>query len=130
LKIYIASKTNHAARWRALRSSGVPVSCTWIDEAGAYETLDWPDLWERCIREAAGADVFILYCEEGEVLKGAFVELGSAACRGKAYLWWVGPVEGNVPRMGRLHFADSINEVLGYYSIDSPIPPGTAKEAK
>ena len=81
--IYIASKTTHGARWRALRASGVPIISTWIDEAEAGATSNWPDLWHRCVREARQAAATIVYREQGEVLKGAFVEMGAALAAGR-----------------------------------------------
>ncbi|HEX2554191.1 MAG TPA: hypothetical protein VHL98_10845 [Microvirga sp.] len=81
--IYIASKTTHAARWRDLRSAGLPIISTWIDEAGKGETACFADLWRRCVSEAASADALIVYREPGEVLKGAFVEVGAALASGK-----------------------------------------------
>lgn len=80
--IYLASKTTHAPRWRQLRSNGVPIISTWIDEAGQGESKCLADLWMRCIDEAAGATCVIIYREQGEVLKGAFVEAGAALAVG------------------------------------------------
>ncbi len=80
--IYIASKVRHAAKWRDLRSRGVPVISTWIDEAGEGETGDWPDLWSRCVSEAKNARWLIVYREGDEVLKGALVEVGAALALG------------------------------------------------
>lgn len=34
LKIYVASKTRHAAKWKALINKGYNIISTWIDEAG------------------------------------------------------------------------------------------------
>lgn len=77
--IYIASKTKHADRWRFLRDTlGDPIISTWIDEAGAGETSDHHDLWNRCITEASNCALLIVYREKDEVLKGAWVELGCA----------------------------------------------------
>jgi hypothetical protein len=76
--IYIASKTTHANRWKELRAAGHPIISTWIDEAGPGETSDFPDLWTRCIDEASACDALIVYCEDGETLKGAWVEVGAA----------------------------------------------------
>lgn len=81
-RIYMASKTAHAPRWRQLRAEGVPIISTWIDEAGKGETADFTDLWERCVDEAATATAVIVYREPGEVLKGAFVEVGAALSMG------------------------------------------------
>jgi hypothetical protein len=80
-RVYGASKTRHAPMWRGLRDAGWNIISTWIDEAGDGQSL-WPDLWTRCIFEAASADALILYAEEGDVLKGAFVEAGAALSAG------------------------------------------------
>lgn len=81
--IYIASKTKHGPRWRALRAAGEPIISTWIDEAEVGATSDWPDLWIRCVGEASCAAVTIVYAEAGEVLKGAWVEVGAALACGR-----------------------------------------------
>lgn len=83
MTIYTASKTKHAAIWRALRASGYAVVSTWIDEAGEGETADMSELAQRSIREAASADVTLLYCEPGDLLKGALIEAGAALAAGK-----------------------------------------------
>lgn len=83
MKIYMASKAKHGPRWRALRDDhGVPINSSWIDEAEEGLTSDWADLWSRCVNEACEADAVILYCEPGEVLKGALVEVGAALAVG------------------------------------------------
>jgi hypothetical protein len=78
IKIYIASKTKHADKWRKLRAKGHDIISTWIDEAGQGESKDLADLAERCINEAKSADRLILYCESEDFLKGALVEVGAA----------------------------------------------------
>ncbi len=81
--IYIASKTTHAAQWRTLRDRGAPIISTWIDEAGAGETSNWPDLWSRCVSEASSASALVVFRNENsEVLKGAWVEVGAALASG------------------------------------------------
>lgn len=78
MKIYIASKTRHAAKWRKLREKGFEIISTWIDEAGKGETKDFKDLAIRCINEAKTADKVILYSDNDENLKGALMEVGAA----------------------------------------------------
>lgn len=80
---YVASKTTHAWRWRALRNRGHRINSTWIDEADEGQSADYADLAARCIAEAAAADALILYCEGGEMLKGALIEVGAALAAGK-----------------------------------------------
>lgn len=82
-RIYIASRTRHAARWKALRDQGCPIVSSWIDEAGPGETADWQDLWDRCIAEASQASALIVYAEDDDkYLKGALVEVGAALSHG------------------------------------------------
>jgi len=91
--IYITSKTRHAERWRSLRSDGVPIISTWIDEAGVGEVLDWRDLWRRCISEIASSSTLIVYIEPGDVLKGTLVEVGAALANNVPVLVVGDPVE-------------------------------------
>jgi hypothetical protein len=88
--IYIASKTIHAPKWLAFRAAGHKITCSWIDEAKPGDSPSLENLWVRCINEAREADVLILYCEEGEQLKGAYVELGAALAHEVPCIW-VGP---------------------------------------
>jgi hypothetical protein len=80
---YIASKTKHAEFWRANRNGGDRITSTWIDEAEEGQTADYAELASRCLREIQEADYLILYCEEGELLKGALLEAGMALALGK-----------------------------------------------
>lgn len=77
-RIYIASKTKHADKWIKLRSEGVNIISTWIDEAGAGQSPDMSDLCRRCVSESVQCDAMIVYAEEGDYLKGAFIEMGVA----------------------------------------------------
>lgn len=81
-RIYVASRTRHAYRWREARAYGYPVCSTWIDEAGEGESPCLSDLWDRCVLEASTADALVVYRERGEVLKGAYVEVGAALSSG------------------------------------------------
>lgn len=92
--IYGASKSKHGAMWQRLRASGVPIISTWIDECGPGES-NMIELWDRCIAEASRADATIVYAEPGDVMKGAFVEVGAALASGKR-VFWVGPCDGSV----------------------------------
>lgn len=76
--IYTASKTKHAHKWQFLRSLGWNINSTWIDEAGANESDDLSDLAIRCVKEVMTANQLILYCEDGEILKGGLIEFGIA----------------------------------------------------
>lgn len=127
-RIYIASKTRHAARWRALRAEGVPIISTWIDEAGPGETRDFTGLWERCVHEAATATVVILYAEPGDVLEGAFIEVGAALAFDVPVL-----VVGEQPgwswtRHPLVSLVDSVEEAIRWATVElGPlvVPPAT-----
>lgn len=95
--IYTASKTKHAQKWIDLRASGVNVISTWIDEAGEGASPDLHDLCYRCINEAIECDAMIVYSEDGDYLKGAFIEMGVALAHNK-FVVLVGNVlpEGSV----------------------------------
>lgn len=86
MKIYVASKTRHAEKWKALRAAGVPINSTWIDKAVDKASPSLSDLWIRCVSEAAEADALIIYADHGggrEILKGAFIEAGAALASGR-----------------------------------------------
>lgn len=82
MKIYMASKVKHAPKWLELRDRGAPIISTWIDEWQPNASKDHQDLWRRCVDEAHRADVLIAYREEGEIFKGAPVEIGAALAGG------------------------------------------------
>jgi hypothetical protein len=96
--IYVASKTRHAAMWREYKAAGLPINSTWIYEAGPGETDSFQDLWIRCISEASEALCLIAYAEDGDILKGAFIEIGAALASGKNVL-----VVGFDPSLSFLH---------------------------
>ena len=96
--IYVASKTKHAAMWRQYKAAGLPIISTWIYEAELGETTSFGDLWCRCINEASDALCLLAYAEDGDVLKGAFVEIGAALASGKNVL-----VVGLDPALSVLH---------------------------
>ena len=109
--IYIASKTKHAARWQALKASGVPIISTWIDEASEGETSDFADLWNRCIRESATCGAMIVYCEPGDVLKGAWLEMGVALNAGVP-VFGVGLEAFTIAKSGRVQLRASLDDAL------------------
>lgn len=82
MPVYVASRASvpeRAAMWRKLRSKGIPITSSWIDEDGAGETADFSDLWKRITTEIAQATALILYAQPGDFpLKGALIEAGIA----------------------------------------------------
>lgn len=82
-RLYVASKVKHADMWREFRDTwGAPIISTWIDEAEEGQTADYRELAERCVREVQSATAVILYCQPGEVLEGALLEVGAALAFG------------------------------------------------
>jgi len=116
--VYFASKVKHAHRWQALRAAGVPTASSWIDEAGEGQTADYVELSERCLREIAEAKVLILYCEPGEILKGALLEAG-AALMAETPVYLVGECE-SLSRVFRRHplWTDCASVELAISEVD------------
>lgn len=79
---YVASRTIHAPRWKELREQGAPITASWIDEAGEGQSGDYGELSQRCLDEIRRSRALIIYCEEGELLKGAIIEAGAALMAG------------------------------------------------
>lgn len=111
--VYIASRTKHAERWRALREAGLSVTSGWIDRGTRGEVGDWDALWRSCIREVGVADALLLYAEPGEHLRGALVELGVALAAGIPVVY-VGPDEtlGTVLHAPGITRASSVESAL------------------
>jgi hypothetical protein len=80
---YIASKVKHAPKWIELRSLGVNIISSWIDEAGEGQTGNYRELSTRCLKEIRRCGALVLYFESGEILKGALLEAGAALALGK-----------------------------------------------
>lgn len=106
-RIYIASKAKHWRRWQEFRANGLPIISTWIDEGDTGATTDFPDLWQRCVSEAASATAVVLYCEPGEVLKGALVEIGAAMAMGVP-VYAVGQFDGTYHNHPLFHQVESL----------------------
>jgi hypothetical protein len=100
---YVASKTKHAEMWRDLRARGYRVTSTWIDEAGEGESASYEDLAVRCVKDVAVADFVLLYCQPGEVLKGALIEAGIALALGK--------------RVRCVGYCDSLSRVFNQHAL-------------
>ena len=109
--IYTASKTSHAQKWIDLRASGLPIISTWIDEAGAGQSACMVDLWKRCVSESGGANALIVYAEDGDILKGGYVEVGCALSNGVP-VFAVGPVQGSWTSHPMVTVCQSIEEAV------------------
>jgi hypothetical protein len=80
-RVYVASKVKHAPMWKHLRIHMGIVS-SWIDEAGEGQTADYFELSQRFLAEIKASDAVVLYCEPGDILKGALLECGAALAFG------------------------------------------------
>jgi hypothetical protein len=86
-KIYCARKSRHAPWWQAIRACGIDVRSSWIDaefnHTGAEPSSDeWRAHWDRCIAEAAAADIVLVYARADERQMGALCELGAGLAAG------------------------------------------------
>lgn len=83
---YVASRASipeRSAMWRSFRSDGLPITSTWIDEAGPGETSDFAELWSRITNEVSRSEALIFYAEPDDFpLKGALIEVGIAIGQG------------------------------------------------
>lgn len=115
MKIYIASKTKHAQKWVDLRNSGVNIISTWIDEAGDGQSPNLSDLCSRCISESMSCDAMVVYAEDGDYLKGAFIEMGAALSVPNKPIYLVGsvlPYGSAFTYSQQVFTAKTINEAL------------------
>jgi hypothetical protein len=88
ITIYCASKAKHAHFWQALRAAGVPIVASWIDwpfnhDGGEPTQDEWAAHWDRCCREAAEADITLMFACAEERQNGALLEVGAALGAGK-----------------------------------------------
>lgn len=118
LRLYGASKTEHAHLWRdvrdELREDGVDIVSTWIDEAGEGESASLVDLWVRCIEETRSAHLLVAYHREGDVWKGAFVEVGAALANGIP-VYVMGRPPGSWTNHPLVMFVSSVDEAIEDY---------------
>jgi hypothetical protein len=66
----------------------VPIVASWLDAAfnhdGSEPSADeWSAHWQRCCREAAEADITLMYAGAEERQNGALLEVGAALGAGK-----------------------------------------------
>lgn len=113
--IYVASKTKHTHIWKHYRELGYPIISTWIDEAGVDESKDLSDLWVRCINEASDCSLLIAYIEEGDILKGAYVEIG-AALGNRKHVFLVGNFPGSFDNHPLITKFTTLEEAFNNYS--------------
>jgi hypothetical protein len=83
--VYPASKSKHAAWWKALRHLGLRIhpDCHWIDAAFNVPGVPQPDAelwrshWAGCVEAAHNSNICLFVCREGETACGQLVEAGA-----------------------------------------------------
>jgi hypothetical protein len=88
MKIYPSSKSKYWPFWTAMRAAGVPIEASWIsaefNRTGEEPTAEhFGRHWEICCREAAAADIVLMYAAAEDRQMGALVEVGCALGAGK-----------------------------------------------
>lgn len=90
LKVYTASKLNHAGRWLKLVDEWVEIDfvARWPSLVGTIP--DEPHFakvfWQQDIEDVMASDIVLVYGEPGDVLRGALVEAGVALGAGKSVI--------------------------------------------
>lgn len=87
IRVYPSSKVKHAPMWRELHRDAphVFLNARWIKRAEHESDLKengFKDLWNECQDDIESADAVLVYAEDGDVLKGALVEVGMALANG------------------------------------------------
>jgi hypothetical protein len=122
--VYVASKARHHSWWRALRAAGVPIAASWIDWDANRDALcapnanEWAEHWQRCIDEAAAADVLLFVAFEDERQCGALVELGAALAAGKT-CYVVSPHEWTVANHPRCRTFATLADAVAAIAQDN-----------
>jgi hypothetical protein len=122
-RIYVASKTKHQAKWRALKAAGEPIISTWIDlpidKSG--NAVDHQAIWRSFIHECVTATAVVLYVEPGEVLKGGLVEIGAALGAGVS-VFYVGDESdlGTFAAHPRMWKCNSVMEAMDRAKLARP----------
>lgn len=89
MKVYVASKLNHAEMWKNYRANWAPeieVISTWIDNYDPDDlgvNTEFAAGWSQNLIEVRSCDVVLCYGERSDQLRGALVEAGAALGLGK-----------------------------------------------
>lgn len=89
-KVYLASCTRHATKWKHLRWPGIKIISTWHDSFSHTDEQDhllMRELWKRNLEQVKSCDVLICFQEDDDRLRGALVELGAALAWGKLVIY-------------------------------------------
>lgn len=87
LRVYPASKVKHAQKWLDLHANDPDFffHARWLKASKTesnFNDIAFERLWGMCQEDVENADVILAYAEKGDVLKGAFVEVGMALAYG------------------------------------------------
>lgn len=90
---YVSSKLCHRPMW--LRKFPHNISCTWLAGEDNLDSDSWGPMWDKYLKEVQECTDFVMYVEEGEILKGALIEAGMAlACGKPIQIVWAGDFNG------------------------------------
>jgi hypothetical protein len=86
--IYVAAKSCHHPWFSALRACGLPIISSWLDWSYNHDASEpsadaWREHSEKCLREAAAADVVLLVVFAGEQHFGSLLEAAAALANNK-----------------------------------------------
>ena len=124
LRVYPASKVKHAQKWLELQETNPYVffHARWLKTAKNEENLgpeSYPELWRMCEQDVRSADVLLAYVEDGEVLKGALVEVGIAIASG-VKVFAVGFKEGSWMYHKGVERFDTLEQAMFQIKIGTP----------
>jgi hypothetical protein len=116
VKVYVASKSCHWPWWQALRAAGVPIAASWLDAPfnhdGSEPTPDdWTAHWDRCCREAAEADITLMFAGAEERQNGALLEVGAALGAGRQ-VYLVSPHDWSWKHHPRVRVFDTLEAAV------------------
>jgi len=81
--IYVASKAKHGQMWLDLKEKyQLPIKASWLNVYKEGMIEDYAAHWMTCISEVSSSRAVMLYHKQGEVQKGALVEVGAAILAG------------------------------------------------
>lgn len=88
MRVYTASKLEHAEKWKSLRQfmASIVWTARWVTHYAGRVPDHEPFTtigWVHDIEDVMSSDVVMVYAEKDEVLRGALVEAGAALACGK-----------------------------------------------
>lgn len=123
LRVYPASKVKHAQKWLDLHESNPHLffHARWLKASKKESDFNngaFGHLWRMCEEDVKSADVVLVYAEEGDRLKGAFVEAGMALAFDKKVLA-VG-CEGTWVHHKNVKRCETLKQALAHIKLCTP----------